>query len=281
MGKGSTFGGIGQQMGGGGYGAPQPMGGKGGYAPPSTRNVAAPNTTEPNAPQFMGGKGGYAPTSTRSNTFQPAVEQTPMGMYQRGFMGMMDGMYGGPQRGFNPMMARQAQPEVANQSGTPPAPAPSQTAAPNPLFDSSTTQAEFDRARGITPAVMPSPDMQRQYAQAGEDYRNVTQDQILARQQGVRLSPEQREAINQKNMMKQQQMMQMMQQPQFMGGTGTGLGALSRQFGGNRMGGPRYVGGGYGGGYGYSPFYGPSYGGFSPFARDELRYMYKDGGEVK
>ena len=213
MGKGSTFGGIGQQMGGGGYGAPQPMGGKGGYAPPSTRNVAAPNTTEPNALQPMGGKGGYAPTSTRSNTFQPAVEQTPMGMYQRGFMGMMDGMYGGPRRGFNPMMARQTQPEVANQSGTPPAPTPSETAAPNPLFDSSTTQAEFDRARGMEPS--------------------------------------------------------------------TGLGALSQQFGGRRMGGPRYVGGGYGGGYGYSPFYGPSYGGFSPFARDELRYMYKDGGEVK
>ena len=247
--------------------APQPMGGKGGSGgmPQQPPQQSQTRIQEPTTPQPMGGKGGMA---AEPGVLRPAV----MDQYTRPFQDMRPAVMP-----YQPSMPR----------FTDLAPDVMPTQPQQPQFDDRTTQAEFDRARRITPAVMPSPDMQRQYAQAGEDYRNVTQDQISARQQYGRMQDQmaQQRMMQQLDLTGQQAIQQQrMMQPQFMGGKGGGFGGGFNPY-------ANYGGGGYGGGYGsgfggYSGF-GPSYGSFGGGLGGLAALMqgrgafYNEGGEVK
>ena len=102
---------------------PQPMGGKGGgmqqSAAPQPMGGKGGGMQQFVAPQPMGGKGGFNPMQQIKGSISNMVGLTP----QPTTMGQMGGQQSGA--GVNPDFSQ---------------------------FDANTTQAEFDRARGITPA---------------------------------------------------------------------------------------------------------------------------------
>lgn len=143
MGKGTSLSSVVQAQ-------PQAMGGKGilGRVAQPTSQPQQP-TQQEQAPQFMGGKGQPLGGNFRAEMPQQP-RMSPFDSY-RNFMGQMP--YSPYARAFQADFQPPGQ-EVRSDV------VPTQAATPQ--FDSATTQAEFDRARGVTPAMQPVQQMPQQ-----------------------------------------------------------------------------------------------------------------------